>query len=369
MTDDLFSQLFELFNQPGPVNWKLAEQVARHLSGTREPIDPWLADEYQDLTRVAQMHLASVAALRVGSEPSGTPVDRATWAELNLRSFRYLVEPLAAKMGEAEALPSPAAGPFEAVFRSLGPALLGMQMGTMVGLLSHRVLGQFDVGLPAEDTGRLFYVVPNIEAFARDNHLDPRQVRLWVALHEVTHQAEFAIPWVGPTFRSLVDEFLAGLEFDAASIGEKLQALQDPSSLEQLMDDPAGIAGLVMTDAQRPALEAIQAFMAVMEGYADHLMDRAAPQLLPDVGSMREAMSRRRAEASESDLVLSRFMGLELKRLQYEQGAAFCADIERRWGSDTLNTLWQGPDKLPTLAELTDPVGWAARVLVADDLL
>ena len=35
MSDDLFSRLFELFNQPGPVNWKLAAEVARHLSGEK----------------------------------------------------------------------------------------------------------------------------------------------------------------------------------------------------------------------------------------------------------------------------------------------------------------------------------------------
>ena len=30
--DDIFSRLFELFNQPGPVNWKLAAEVSHHLT-------------------------------------------------------------------------------------------------------------------------------------------------------------------------------------------------------------------------------------------------------------------------------------------------------------------------------------------------
>ena len=41
MSDDLFSKLFDLFDQPGPINWKLAAEVARHLSGETEPVEPW----------------------------------------------------------------------------------------------------------------------------------------------------------------------------------------------------------------------------------------------------------------------------------------------------------------------------------------
>jgi uncharacterized protein (DUF2342 family) len=45
-------------------------------------------------------------------------------------------------------------------------------------------------------------------------------------------------------------------------------------------------------------------------------------------------------------------------------GASFCSDIERRFGREALDDLWQGPERLPTAEELEDPVGWAARVLL-----
>ena len=38
------TRLIELFNQPGPVNWKLAGEISRHLAGSAEPIEPWLAE-------------------------------------------------------------------------------------------------------------------------------------------------------------------------------------------------------------------------------------------------------------------------------------------------------------------------------------
>ena len=71
-----------------------------------------------------------------------------------------------------------------------GPALLGMQMGAMVSSSVTGCSGSSTSVSPAQQPA-LLMVVPNIESFARDEALDPRQVRLWVALHEVVHQSEF----------------------------------------------------------------------------------------------------------------------------------------------------------------------------------
>lgn len=361
MSDDLFAKLFELFNQPGPVNWKLAGEISRHLAGEPEPIEPWLAEEYRDLTRLAQMKIAEVTDLELGDAIDAIPVDRASWAALNLESFRYLVEPLAEKMNA-----SGAGGPLEGMMVPLGPAILGAQMGIMTGFLSHRILGQFDIGLPRAEAGDLYLVVPNVEAFAAENHLDARQVRLWVALHEVTHQAEFARPWVRPEFVGLIARYLDGLELDPAFLTEKLQSFSDPDQMESLLSDPAGLAGLITTPEQRPILEAIQAFMALIEGYADYLMDRAAVKMLPDLAQMRDAMDRRRAEPSQGEQIINRMLGLELKQEQYRLGAEFCTEVARRWGEDAVDLLWTGPEALPSLDELHDPVAWAARVLLPD---
>ena len=307
------------------------------------------------------MKIADVTDLDLGDMVDAIPVDRAAWAALNLESFRYLVEPLADKMSAAGA-----GGPLEGMMVPLGPAILGAQMGIMTGFLSHRILGQFDIGLPSAEAGDLYLVVPNIEAFATENRLDPRQVRLWVALHEVTHQAEFARPWVRPEFVELIARYLDGLELDPASLTEKLQSFSDPDQMESVLSDPAGLAGLITTPEQRPILEAIQAFMAVIEGYADYLMDRAALKMLPDLARMREAMDQRRAEPSQGEQIINRMLGLELKQEQYRLGADFCSEVARRWGEDAVERMWTGVETLPSLAELHDPVAWAARVLLPD---
>ena len=38
--DSIFSRLFELFQSPGPVNWRLADEVRKSLVGAAEPVDP-----------------------------------------------------------------------------------------------------------------------------------------------------------------------------------------------------------------------------------------------------------------------------------------------------------------------------------------
>lgn len=361
MSDDLFARLIELFNQPGPVNWRLAGEISSHLAGEPEPIEPWLAEEYRDLTRLAQMKIAEVTNLEIGDVVDATPIDRAGWTGRNLKSLRYLVEPLAEKIAMGGT-----GDPLEGMMVPLGPAILGAQMGIMIGFLSHRILGQFDIGLPTAGAGDLYLVVPNIEAFAAENRLDARQVRLWVALHEVTHQAEFAQPWVRPAFLELIGRYLDELELDPASLTEKLQSFSDPEQFEAVLGDPAGLAGLITTPEQRPILDSIQAFMALMEGYADFLMDRAASKMLPDLDRMREAMTRRRAEPSQAEQIINQMLGLELKQEQYRLGAEFCSEVTRRWGEEALDHLWRGEEALPSLAELRDPVAWAARVLLPD---
>jgi putative hydrolase len=363
MSEDLFSQLFELFNQPGPVNWRLAREVSDHLTGDPEPIDPWLADEYQQLTRLAQLQITQATPLEVGSALSGAPVDRATWANDNLRNFSYLVDPLADKLDMAGS-----GSPFDALLKPLGPALLGMQMGVMVGFLSHRVMGQFDVGMPTTEATDIYYVVPNIEGFARDNDLEPQSVRLWVALHEVIHQAELAVPWARQHFSDLVDRYVGAIEIDMSGITDRLQQMQDPSQLEKMMEDPTGMAGLLSTDGPQQELESVQAFMALLEGYADYVMDRVATKLLPDLARMRAARDSRRSEPAQAEQMLNRMLGLELTDDQYRIGAGFCDEVERRWGDDALHRVWESPENLPDLAELKDPVGWAARVLLDDGL-
>ena len=366
MSDNLFDRLFELLSTPGPVNWRLGREITQSLAGSAEPIEPRLAEEYQELTLAAQLRLADRLTLDVSTTHAIHPVDRQTWAEQNEQSYRYLIEPLADKFSSLHG-GSAMAGSF---LGPMTPVILGIQAGTMIGFMSHRVLGQFDTGLPALDHGDLFLVIPNVEGFARDNDIESHQIRLWAVLREVTHHAILNVSWVRKYFIDAINDFYETVDFDPSGLMDMLSTfqdptgIQDPSALEGLVDEPGGLAKMLGSSHDPSALAPIQAFLAFTEGFGDYAVRIAAADLIPELGKIEAAVTLRRSEPNEAEQFLQQLLGLQIDRHRVADAAQFCSEIERRWGSDTLQRLWEDPDKLPRLDELTDPVGWAARVLL-----
>jgi putative hydrolase len=123
-----------------------------------------------------------------------------------------------------------------------------------------------------------------------------------------------------------------------------------------------GLATIMIGADRRGSLDRLQAFMAVLEGYAEHVMDAVGAQVLDDLPSLRTALQRRRRDRSGLLKVLERLIGMDLKMRQYEQGKAFCDGVVARAGMDGLNHVWDGPDAMPSMQELDDPAGWLARV-------
>ena len=91
-------------------------------------------------------------------------------------------------------------------------------------------------------------------------------------------------------------------------------------------------------------------------------MDAVGADLLPVYEGMREAMERRRRSRSAPERVLQRLLGLDLKLRQYELGKRFCDAVAGARGIDLLNRVWEGPEALPTRAELEAPVAWVTRL-------
>jgi uncharacterized protein (DUF2342 family) len=52
---------------------------------------------------------------------------------------------------------------------------------------------------------------------------------------------------------------------------------------------------------------------------------------------------------------------MDLKLRQYEQGKAFCDGVVAQAGIEGLNRVWIGPEAMPTVTELSDPLAWLAR--------
>ena len=363
-----------LSSSSGPVNWELARQVGiASASWSAEDPAPTLEDQraFEEAVRVAELRVAEFTGLEPPSDVARVEtVRRSRWVEANIEGLRALLEPAAAKIGDAvvraqrEALPeAEEARGMTQLVGQLSPLLLGAQVGTVLGTLGQHVLGQYDIALPrAGGSGILLFVIPNIAAFEKDWSLDSTEFRTWVAIHEVTHRFEFARSWTLPRFRELLDDYTSTLRLDVEGLQSRLQALDpsNPEAMQDMFSGDEGIFGAVLDDEQRLKLGRIQAFMSAAEGYGDHVMHSLGASMLRSYGKIDEAMRRYR-ESERTDPVLERLVGIEVKREQYRLGRAFCDTVVELTDEATLSRMWSGAEALPSLPELEEPRLWLAR--------
>jgi putative hydrolase len=349
MSDDLFSKLFDLFNQPGPVNWKLAAEVARHLSGERQPVEPWAAEEFRELARLAEYRLEEVAPFPVRSAVDVLPLDPRTWAEKNLELYGSLVEPFAASVG-GEAAP---------MMAQLAPAIVGLQVGSLVGGLSTWAVAGFDAGLPPDQVGPLTLIVPNIEALQVEG-VEKREIRLWVVANEVAFRAICEVPWLHDHLEGLIGDYAEAAQIDPTKLSGLMIGAGDPSAIEKAIEEAGGIESLIGgEEAEGPRAE-LEAFLGVVTGCARLLARRAVGELAPLFDTVSDRRDQQREAVASGPTIGVGPVPPEVTRL----GDVFNQEVERRYGNDALETLWADPSRMPTADELRDPTAWAARVLL-----
>jgi len=346
------------------IDWRLADRVAKAVASTTpapdgDALDGLAAEVEGFATRSAELVSDYTGLASADVLPAPETVDRGGWATTNLRSMRSVLDPVAARSGEGM---GPLAGPL----RALTGMLLAVEVGALSGFLSARVLGQYefpvlDPSVPA----RLLFVGPNLAQVAQSLDADDQSLARWVALHETTHALQFGgVPWLREHLASRVKEMVGSLSVDVDLRTLRLPKLDDLRALADAVRS-GDLINLVAGPDRRALLDELQATMALLEGYAEHVMDAVGETLLPDLPKLRSGLERRRRERSGLLRVLERLMGLELKLRQYEQGKAFCDAVVAEAGIEALNRAWESPAALPTLGELDEPSAWLSRVSAA----
>ena len=346
-----------------PVAWDIAEKVAVRVAGT----DPFassyhydsLQPDFDELTAEAEELVAAETGLRSLAGPARARVtDRAGWVRANIASFRRLLRPVTDKLG-----PRMAASPFAPV----GRFVAGAELGTMLGWMSTRVLGQYDLLLiedeKPEEQDIVYYVGPNVLALEKRFAFPPREFRLWLALHEVTHRAQFTgIPWMGGYFKSLVDGLLSAVDPDPRRFIDALRRAVEEVRAGRNPLDEGGIVALLATAEQQETMRKVQGLMSLLEGHGDVTMDRAGADRIPNADRFSRVLRERRNSVSGLARFLQQLVGLEAKMRQYEQGEQFIAAVEAAGGPQLLANAWRGPEFLPTAPEIRDPDAWIARI-------
>ena len=350
---------------PDPVDWATARRVARFVAG-RDPLaDSYLAAslqaDFDALTVHAEDLVAGYTGLRAPGHASARVLDRRDWVESNIASMRSLLDPLMQRFGARLAH-----NPFSPVSRRVAAT----EMGGLLGYLAKRVLGQYDLLVPGgpdavpgdSPTDAVYYVGANILSLEKRFAFRPRDFRLWIAIHEVTHRAQFTgVPWMRDYFLGLVREALELVDPDPRTMLRALSSAVDEVRAGRNPLDEGGLVALFASPAQRGVLGQVQALMSVLEGHGNVVMDDLGREHVAGQERMSRVLQQRRKIGGIAG-AMHKLLGIEQKMRQYEVGERFVRGVYEIGGRPAFDAVWHAPQNLPTVAELNEPARWLARV-------
>jgi coenzyme F420 biosynthesis associated uncharacterized protein len=375
------------------IDWSVAEATARRLVRPGPAVSPRQAEaavaELRRSAQAAQGHVRTFTKLDAPEDDSPVlVVGRDGWINANIDAIQELSAPLAEKVHQWREGVVPSG--LRSATSVVGAKLTGVEVGSLLAYLSHRVLGQYDPFGAANREGgggRLLLVAPNIVQVERELGVDPTDFRLWVCLHEETHRVQFgAVPWLREHILGEIGTLIAELEVEPAVFAERVKTAvrtlvgpAAPGTSTRHADVPADRVGntvepvtpaervslldMVRTPAQRAVIERLTAVMTLLEGHATYVMDGVGPLVVPSVAEISREFGRRRSRNRlRPDTLLRKVLGLDAKLRQYRDGERFVRSVVEEAGIDGLNRVWTSPNTLPTQAEIGDPAAWIRRV-------
>jgi coenzyme F420 biosynthesis associated uncharacterized protein len=340
------------------LDWEEVRRIAHSRSGPRRADDTYaaLGSEYDAMAAELAPLMAEVTGAPVDGFPPFTVLDRHGFIDRNLVIAQRLFAPVERIRGQ---IPDSRA-------TALGRSVLSRYVGELFGFLSRRVLGQYDpvlmlapvqaAGEPVEAPGdaepaALFLVEPNVRGFEERHDVPAANLRRWLVLHELTHAWQFeAHPWLREHIGSLMSRMLMSeLTGDPA-------APKPPSPQAMVRSLPSAVR------KQLDAVGTIQAVMSVCEGYSNFVMHQVGSRHLADFDRLEQAFHERAQQRNLLERLVLAVTGMNMKLRQYEVGERFAEAVTAAGGLKLLNRVWEGPEMMPSMAELRAPQRWVDRV-------
>jgi len=90
-------------------------------------------------------------------------------------------------------------------------------------------------------------------------------------------------------------------------------------------------------------------------------MNDVGRRQLPHFALLEGAYRRRQEQRTPLEKLFLRLTGMEMKMRQYVIGERFCQKVRDAGGAALLARVWEGPEWLPTMAEIQRPEQYIAR--------
>ena len=349
------------FSVGNAVDWDLAATVggklARQEPKTTDYTRRQAIDQLAESARASEVPVREVTGLIEGGEiPEARIVNRPDWIRAAAQSMRAMTG------GGGDA----ARGKVPVV----AGRVAGLQTGAVLAFVSSGILGQYDPF--SAGGGELLLVYPNVIAVERQLRVVPKDFRMWVCLHEVTHRVQFrANPWLAEHMSSA----LAVLTEDAGDdlpkmVGRLADYVRDRQVVVRNGEPEMGSTGVlgllraVQSEPQRAALDQLLVLGTLLEGHAEHVMDAVGPAVVPSVATIRNRFDQRRQRKQPPlQRLLRALLGVDAKMSQYTKGKAFVDEVVGKVGMERFNTIWTDATTLPQPREIDEPQQWIDRVL------
>jgi len=374
-----FEQIAKAMSNAGPVQWDMARQFAMMAatnSSTEPNVEPTSRIAIQQLAAVADLHVRDVTGLSTSDTTQPPVVDvvnRSTWVHHTVEAFKFYFSDFSGNSNSTiggENL-DPESNGMDAMMSNLtkmmAPAMLGMSVGSMIGQLSLRTFGQYDLPLPREPKSQLLFVARNSEEFAKDWSIKVEDMQMWLLIQELTFHALFRIDFVRDAVTNLVKQHVAGFNPNPNALGQRLTNIDvtntDPAAMMQkLLGDPTLLLGDERSAKQQALAPKLDAIICAIICYVDHVVDTVANRILGNGAQISEAFRRRRVESSSQDQYVEQLFGIYLTDDQVDRGEKFIAGVIERQGEIGLTRLWAREGNLPTPNEIGAPGLWIERI-------
>ncbi|NDE26702.1 MAG: hypothetical protein EB004_02720 [Actinobacteria bacterium] len=269
-------------------------------------------------------------------------------------------------------LPALMANAIMATFMS---SLISTQLGQSIGALSTTVTGANDVALPLSKEIKAQLLPQNVKAWGSGLEIAEAEIRIYLALREIAAARLFTqSPWLRGYIADVISAYGSGIRIDISAITESAHDAMnsgaiDPSNPESMAHALSG--GLFTPEtspAQGAALEKLETLLALIEGWIDAVVVKAAADRLPSLIKLRESQSRRRATNSPTQQLFATLLGLEVSPRLTREAFSFWEKLEKIDSISARDKIWEEAFLLPTASQLLDPEGFSKSRKVPDDL-
>src|SRR5699024_10988151 len=271
------------------------ERLTEELTATTGERGTVLAEQ---AVQVASLWLDQVTELEAPGL-TGEAMSRAEWIEATMPVWASLVDPVVEGLSGAirDSFSSRMQGPDAPDLQMLGlppgmdlsqltqamapfvdamaSHLMTSQIAEAVGALAEDTLTATEAGVPLL-TGRVGLLPGNISGFGEGLDVELDEVWLHLAAREAARMRLFtAVPLLGPQIPAAVQSYARGIAIDTDAIDEAVRDIDpsDPQALQEALT--GGFLNPSPTPAQQQALTQLETWLALIEGWVEHVASRA----------------------------------------------------------------------------------------------